>query len=430
MATEPTQLSTATPLAGNPRRGFSRVLNRSIVYGTLTGAVLVTYAASVVLLRSLLPGETPYAVALLSSGAAALVALPLRDRLQRVVNRLLYGDRDEPEGAIRRLGRQLEASPGAEGVLDTIVATVAESLRLPYVAIELQGERTASFAAAHGAAPDRGELRRIPLVSHGEAVGHLTLAPRAPGEAFSPADLRLLGDLARQAGPAVEAVRLTADLRRSRERLVTAREEERRRLQRDLHDGVGPTLSGALMKMEAARSRLADAPPEAGRMLDELATDTRRAIDEVRRLTYDLRPPLLDQLGLAGALEERAARFVAVPDGLDVAVRVSALPSLGAAVEVAAYHIALEALTNAARHSGASQVELHVSALEGTLVVEVVDDGTGVGAADRAGIGMRSMRERAEELGGELRIDAPTGGGTRIRATLPLRAGDEGDPHG
>ena len=403
---------------------LDRVLNRSIVYGTLTGAIVLTYAASVVLLRSLLPGETPYAVALLSTGAGALVALPLRDRLQRIVNRLMYGDRDDPYRAIARLGKQLETSIGSEDVLQVIVRTVAQALRLPYAAIELTDANDGPLAAVVGTRPAETEmLLRLPLVYRGDAIGHLLLAPRSPGESFGDADRRLLDDLARQAGPAVQAVRLTADLRRSRERLVTALEEERRRLQRDLHDGLGPTLAGALMKMEAARTRLDGSPREADRLLGELASDTRRTIDDVRRLTYGLRPPALDQLGLVGALRERAAEFsTGRAEGLEIGIEAPMdLPSMPAAVEVAAYLISLEALTNVARHSGAHHATLRLGVTDGALDVEVVDDGCGIDANGHAGVGHRSMRERAEELGGWLQLGQPAGAGTRVHARLPLR---------
>ena len=403
---------------------WDRVLNRSIVYGTLTGGIILTYAASVVLLRALLPGETPYAVALLSTGAGALVALPLRDRLQRIVNHLMYGDRDDPYRAIARLGEQLETSIGSEDVLGAIVSTVAQALRLPYAAIELADASDESPTAVHGTPPaDADTLLRLPVTYRGDAVGQLLLAPRSPGEAFGDADLRLLGDLARQAGPAVQSVRLTTDLRRSRERLVTALEEERRRLQRDLHDGLGPTLAGALMKMEAARSRLDRSPGEAASLLGELASDTRRTIEEVRRLTYDLRPPALDQLGLVGALRERAAEFSeARADGLEIGIEVPAdLPPLTAAVEVAAYRIGLEALTNVARHSGARRSTLRLAVADGALEVEVTDDGCGIDANGHAGVGHRSMRERAEELGGGLEIGRSGTAGTRVHARLPLR---------
>ena len=408
-------------------RGLDRFLSRSIVYATLTGVIVVTYAASVVLLSSLLPGETPYAVALLSTGAAALVALPLRDRLQRGVSRLLYGDRDDPYRAIARLGTHLEASVGADRVPTVVVDTVAQALRLPFVAIELADGDGPILAAAHGSPPTGGvELLYLPLTYRGEDLGNLILAPRSPGETLNRADRRLLADLGRQAGPAIQAARLTADLRRSRERLVTTREEERRRLRRDLHDGVGPSLAGALMKMEVARARLPKDPDEAERLLGELAVETRRTIDEVRRLTYDLRPPALDELGLVGALRERASTFVGVSaQPLTVRIEATELPPLPAAVEVAAYRIGLEALTNVIRHAVAERATLRLSQDGGDLVVEVEDDGCGVDQVPHpGGVGHRSMVERAEELGGRVVVTDATPRGTLVRARLPLRQSD------
>ena len=408
-------------------RGLDRFLTRSIVYATLTGAIIVTYAASVVLLRSLLPGETPYAVALLSTGAAALVAIPLRDRLQRGVSRLLYGDRDDPYRAIARLGTHLEASVGAEQVPMVVVDTVAQALRLPFVGMELTDGDGSILAAAHGTPPPSDvELLYLPLTYRGEDLGNLILAPRSPGETLNRADRRLLADLGRQAGPAIQAARLTADLRRSRERLVTTREEERRRLRRDLHDGVGPSLAGALMKMEVARARLADDPDEAQRLLGELTADTRRTIDEVRRLTTDLRPPALDELGLVGALREQAATFAgSSARPLAVEIEASELPALPAAVEVAAYRIGLEALTNVARHAHATRARLHLEVDADDLLLEIEDDGRGVDRTPHpAGVGHRSMVERAEELGGWVVVTDATPRGTLVRARLPLRQAD------
>lgn len=422
----------ATGARRRPRRPirFDQAINRSIVYAALTGAILLIYAASVVVFRALLPGDTPYAVALMSTGAGALLALPLRDRLQRTVNRLMYGDRHEPYRAISRLGGQLEATAATNDLPGVVVSTVAEALRLPYVAMALEGERGLVVAASHGRrTPDAAaELLRLPLVVGGQTIGELLLAPRGHDEGFNEADMRLLHDLARQAGPAIQASRLTADLRSSRERLVTTREEERRHLRRELHDGVGPTLAGTLMKVEAARSRLATHPQEADRLLVDLASDTRRTIDEVRRLTYDLRPPALDELGLVGALREHAARFEDAGDGsLSISIE-APLPStaLPAAVEVAAYRIAVEALTNVARHSGARTSVVRLAVDEHELVVEVEDDGGGMQAAGTPGVGLRSMRERAEELGGSLSVATAPRGGAVVRARLPLRGVGDG----
>jgi two-component system NarL family sensor kinase len=403
--------------------GIETLLRRSLVYGGLTVGVLLTYAASVVLLSTMLPGDGPYAVTLLATGAAALVALPLRDRLQRGVNRLLYGDRDEPYRAIARLGERMGATLDPDSVLPTVAETVAQALRLPYAAIELRHGAGTEIAAAHGS--PRPGFERLPLIHRGEAIGWLVLARRASDEPFSPADRALLLDLTHQVAAAAFAVRLTAELRRSRERLVSAREEERRRLRRDLHDGVGPTLAGSLMKVEAARRLVGRASPEElERLLDELARETRVAIDDVRRLAYELRPTTLDQLGLGGALEQEADRLGG--DRIAMNVASAALPPLPAAVEVAAYRIGVESLTNVVHHSGARRAWLELRLEPGLLVVETRDDGTGRPADIVPGIGLTAMRERAEELGGQLAVSTAREGGLRVLATLPLSLGPAG----
>jgi signal transduction histidine kinase len=211
------------------------------------------------------------------------------------------------------LGQRLEATLAPEAVLPTIVETVAQALKLPYAAITLKQGEEFLPAASYGSAG--GDLVRLQLVSQHEAVGELVLAPRALGESFRPADRALLEDLARQAGMAAHAVRLTADLKRltvdlqhSRERLVTAREEERRRLRRDLHDGLGPQLASLTLKLETARNRLAhDSLADA--LLSDLAQRTQAAVTDIRRLVYALRPPALDELGLLSALRELTLQY-------------------------------------------------------------------------------------------------------------------------
>lgn len=396
--------------------GVDTLLHRSLVYGGLTAGVLVIYVAAFVLLSAMLPGDRPYAVYLLATGVAALVALPLRDRLQRRVSHLLYGDRDEPYRAIARLGERLEASLQPGTVLPMVAETVAESLRLPYAAIELRRGGGSVVVAAHGT--PRGELERLPLVHHGEEIGWLVLAQRGPDEPFSSADRALLADLARQAGAAAHAVRLTAELQRSRQLLVAAREEERRRLRRDLHDGVGPALAGSLMKLEAARAAAPDDPALA-RLVGELSEQTRRAIDDIRRVASDLRPPALDQLGLVAALEQDAQRLCPGECTFRM-VAPDRLPVLAAAVEVAAYRIGLEALTNVAHHAAARHAILELAVDDDDLVVEVRDDGHGLPELPRAGIGLTSMRERAEELGGSFEVARAAEGGLRVTARLPL----------
>lgn len=391
------------------------LINRTLVYVALTACVIGLYGLIVGTLGVLLEARGGIAVSLISTGLIAVLFQPLRERLQRAVNRLLYGDRDEPYTVLSRLGRRLEDTFAPEAVLPAIVETVSQALKLPYAAIALWQDDGLILAAAHGL-PAREPLA-MPLVYQHEQVGQLLLAPRAPGEAFSPADQRLLDDLARQAGIAAHAVRLTEALQRSRERLVAAREEERRRIRRDLHDGLGPTLAGLTLRIDAARNLLTHDPAAAEQVLLNLKTQTQSAVADIRRLVYDLRPPALDDLGLLSALREQAAQHV--HDGLAITVEApDLLPSLPAAVEVAAYRIVQEALTNMVRHAEARTCTVRL-VLDSAVHVEVCDDGRGMAPERQAGLGLASMRERAEELGGACVVEAGRNGGTCVRAMLP-----------
>src|SRR5260370_12490926 len=271
-----------------------------------------------------------YFPSLLATGIIAVLFQPLRLRLQREVNRLLYGERDEPSKVISRLGQRLEATLAAEAVLPTIVETVTQALRLPYAAISLKQDGEDVLAASSGQAA--GEPTRLPLVYQSEPIGDLLLAPRARGETFSSADRALLADLARQAGIAVHAVRLTTDLQRltqelqlARTHLVTAREEERRRLRRDLHDGLGSVLASLNWRAGALRLVLFRDPVAADALVVEQQNTIQAAIGDIRRLVYDLPPPALGELGLIGAIRKRAAKQSAPTErdsvlGLRVAV--------------------------------------------------------------------------------------------------------------
>jgi signal transduction histidine kinase len=265
----------------------------------------------------------------------------------------------------------------------------------------------------------------MPLAYAGEPVGRLLLAPRASDEPFSPADRRLLDDVARLAGLALHAMRLTADLQRSRERLVTAREEERRRLRRDLHDGLGADLAALNLQVGALRPLIERDPAAAAGRVPGLQDDIRAAIGDIRRLVYGLRPPAIDELGLVGALRARAGQYEGDGAAGEARLRISVdappeLPDLPAAVEVAAYWIVQEALTNVAKHAGARAATVRLGVEGGALVVEVVDDGVGLPAERGIGVGLRSMRERAEELGGACTVEPVPGCGTIVAARLPL----------
>ena len=354
------------------------VIHHTLLYGALTVAVAGIYVLVVGGLGVLLQAQGSLALSLVGVGLAAMAAQPVRNRLQRAVNRLMYGERDDPYVVLSRLGQRLEATLAPAAVLPTLVETVAQALKLPYVAITLQQDETFATAAEYGQAAS--ELVRLPLAYHGETVGQLVLAPRAPGEAFGPADRRLLDDLARQAGAAAHAVGLTHALQHSRERLVTAREEERRRLRRDLHDGLGSQLAALHLRAGTLRAALPPGQPAAEAGLLELQSEIHAAIGDIRRLVYALRPPALDELGLAGALRSLAAQYSAT-DGLRVQVEApEQLPPLSAAVEAAAYRIAQEALANVVRHAHAHNCHVRLRLAEG-LCLEIRDDGLGLPAA-------------------------------------------------
>jgi signal transduction histidine kinase len=399
------------------------VINRALVYGALTVCVVGIYVFVVGALGSLLQARGNFVVSLLAAGLVAVLFAPLRNRLQRAANRLMYGERDEPYTVLSRLGQRLEATLAPDAALRAIVETVAQALKLPHAAITLEQGGEFAVAAEYGTAA--GDPLVLPLAYQREQVGQLILTPRSPGEGFTSSDRRLLEDLARQAGVAVHALRLTADLQRSRHRLVSAREEERRRLRRDLHDGLGPQLAAQTLKVGAARSLYPRDPGAADALLTELEAQTEAALADVRRLVYDLRPPALDELGLAGAIREAAAQYGAGKGSgdtgrLHISVETpETLPSLPAAVEVAAYRIAQEALTNVVRHAGARGCVIRLS-MGGALELEITDDGVGLPEDRRAGVGLTSMRERAAELGGTCVIEATPGGGTRVLARLPL----------
>jgi len=393
------------------------IISRTLVYGTLTAGVVGIYILVVGYLGAVFRTDDNLVISLIAASLVAVLFQPLRVRLERSVNRLMYGERDDPYAVLSRLGERLKATEASEAVLPTIVEAVAGALKLPHAAIALKrdgGEFETVAAVGH----PKGEPLVLPLIYGTETIGRLILSPRSPGEQFGPADRRLLDDLARHAEAAAYAVRLTADLQRSRERLVNAREEERRRLRRDLHDGLGPQLATLTLKLDAARNLLGTDPQAADALLAGLKAETKTAISDIRRLVYDLRPPSLDELGLIPAIREGATSYS--QDGLNVSVEApESLPPLPAAVEVAAYRITQEALTNVVRHAKASACRVRLC-IGDVLELEITDDGVGLPEERHVGVGLSSMRERATELGGTCMIESGTIDGTRVLASLPL----------
>jgi signal transduction histidine kinase len=394
------------------------LISRTVVYGLLTAAGVGVYVAVVKLAEWLLTEGAGMGGSLLATAVIAVGFAPARIRLQRLVDRRLYGERHDPVQAMVRLGERLRDAPSGApdgNALAGVLQGVCEALRLPSASLQIDnGAEVASF----GRPVTVGES--IPLEYEGQRIGALLVGVRSGEDALGMADRQVLGILAAPVAVAVHAVLLSRELQRSRERLVATREEERRRLRRDLHDGLGPILTAVTLKADAARSALDSAPDQADELLAELRGDAKQAIGDLRRVVEDLRPASLDELGLLGAISQQVDRFSR--QGLLVALNAPpALPVLPAAVEVAAYRICTEALTNIARHAHAQHVSVTV-AVDRALWLEVHDDGAAIaanGGGWRPGVGLLSMTDRATEVGGTLQA-GPTPTGGRVQAVLPL----------
>jgi len=402
--------------------GIEVVVRRSLVYGALTVLLLAGYGAVVALLGTLVQDRTSPAATLVATGVVAVAFAPLRERLQRSADRLLYGDRGNPYAVLTGVGRRLDgaADPGGDALVE-IAETVATSLRLPYARVEVGAGGGVPLVAEWG--EPTPHLHPVPLTYRGAAIGTLLVGRRTPNEAFGSSDLRLLDDLGRQVGVAAHATLLGRDLQRSREELVTTREEERRRIRRDLHDGLGPALAGVALGLDAINRIAGTRAEEAAVLADQLKHEVHASLADVRRLVEDLRPPALDQLGLVGAVRQQAAHLTERDPELSVAVDATEVPPLPAAVEVAVYRITTEALTNVSRHAAARNCRVAIMIDQaGALVVEVEDDGAGMPATPHPGIGTTAMRERAVELGGTCETTTVTTGGTRVTARIPVVA--------
>jgi signal transduction histidine kinase len=398
-----------------------RAAYRTLVWLTMSAAVVGIYAAVVITVAALVPDHYAWWPPAIAAALAALALIPLRDKLQRGVTRVVYGRWHEPYEVLAGLGERLEAAADIDRLLDAAVAELTTGLDLRGVSVrDLDGTVVTGNEGLAGSVPGADAAgpgtASIPLLAYGAAVGSLTY--RVPDRPLSTAEERLLRDLARQLGGALHARLLREDLQRARERLVLAREEERRRLRRDLHDGIGPALAGLTLKTETARALLPPGTDGASRQLRDLSEEIRRTVVDVRRLVEGLRPPALDELGLAGACAQAVERLTA---GTGLVASVDAcddLPALPAAVEVAAYRIVVEAVTNTVRHAHARHCRVSMASTPAGLAVEVTDDGTGLVAAAHHGHGLAIMRERAEELGGTVTVRDGSPGVT-VQALLP-----------
>ena len=387
-----------------------------------TGGWLLTLLVAFALFSGLVAGFTTAGVELAAAGQLGLIAIlvaavfePIRRLVDQAVERLLFGDRLDPVGAASRFAAELSTADDPVAALRELRSV----LNLPFASVIDTDGRPVVTSGRPSAA---GEFA-LPLTAGGSRVGELRLGLRNGESGPSSRDRPVLRIIAPALAQALRARSLTAEVAASRERVVTAVEEDRRRLRRDLHDGLGPRLTGVAYATDAARNLLRSDPGLAEELLIGVRADTGTAIADVRQLVDGLRPAVLDQLGLLPALQQQAATLRG-RDGHLVSVTLDLaddLPQLGAAAEVAVFRIVTEALTNVARHSGSPTAHVLLRVQDGGLLVEVSDVGGGTPSPTpwRPGVGLQSMHERVDQLGGTLDLRSDADGG-RVRVTLPL----------
>jgi signal transduction histidine kinase len=395
--------------------------NRTLLWLALSTTIVAVYALVIGGVGGLLDSAGARWLPWLATGVVAVSFAPLRGALQAAANRITYGRWEQPYDVLADLGTRLEAAADARRLLDAVADELASGLRLRGVAIT---DENGTVLVVRGESP--AEIVEVPLQAYGGPVGTLSYA--AVSQPVRPADVRLLDDLAHQLGGVLHARALVTQLGAARERLVLAREEERRRLRRDLHDGVGPALAGLILRVDTITNLTPSDVADQRRRLQALREDIQVTMGDVRRVVEGLRPPALDELGLGGALRETAGRL-AVAAGVRLSVVVpQPLRELPAAVEVSAYRIATEAVTNVVRHARAQTCTVTLDQAADRLEVAVVDDGIGPVPANPVpphtvsrppGNGLATMRERAREIGGSLRIESASPG-TRVVAILPV----------
>ncbi|MFT3969645.1 MAG: histidine kinase [Micropruina sp.] len=381
--------------------GVRVTLNRVLLGAIGLGIVLAVYTVVVVLGSLVLQGWLPQA---LGSAAAALALFLVFRPIIRGIDRLVYGDADDPDRLAARLSAVLAAAPDSRSIIPELLDVLAERLRLPWAALDAPG--------GTGAAEPAGIAVALDPADPGAAV--LTVGLRAGQRRLHRRDRAALRAAVPTLLSGLAAVRLTDELQASRRRVVSAAEEERRALRRELHDGLGPTLAAARHRIAAARADAGDT--DSSSHLARAEQQLTESVETIRALARRLRPPALDEHGLARALENAADDL-----GLDATVSVppDPLPDL---LEVALYRIAVEALANTARHAGATRATVRIGASRAEIILDIADDGTGVGEQP-TGVGIASMRERAAELGGRLTIADLPDGGTLVSARLPVPNG-------
>lgn len=396
---------------------------RSAISRVVLGVVMLTlslslFAVCAAALHAALHQQPPVGLLGVVAGLIAALHHSVLVQARRTIDELLFGGRAELIPTLTLLGEQLSTATAPAQWLESLRSALA----VPGLVLQ-DGAVVLATAGALGA-----QVTSLPLRAGKTSAGELLIGLPPEQVRLPAATQTVLQLVATPLAQALQAARLSEQLQRSRGQVVGVLEEERRRMRRDLHDGLGPTLTGVAYSADAAANILSSRPLEAAALLQALRADVAAAIDEIRRIVYGLRPKALDELGLVAAVRSQSERLLA-RDGRPFTVEVSApaLPELPAAVEVAAFRVAVEAVTNVARHAAADRADV-TFLLDGPdlLDVTVKDSGTG-DAAWTEGVGIASMRERVEQIGGSLTIDTHVTGSV-VRARLPIHQGHAPKP--
>jgi signal transduction histidine kinase len=400
------------------------VVRRSVVYGVLWALITAGYVALATGFGVAIGQRVPFDLAIVLTILATLVAAPIRRRLERLADRLAFGQRLSGYQLISQLGARLEASPAPEEVADSVAAAVHAGLGARWVRLTLDRPRPRPVAAAgiDLAAPDPPALH-VPLVHGTEVIGAIDCGPKVEGR-YTAADQHLLETLGRQAALAIRNSQLTTELSQrldelaaSRARLVHAEEAGRRRLERDIHDGVQQELVAVLARLGLARNQLRRDKDLAESTLREVQADGRRILESLQELVRGIHPPILTDRGLLDAVRERAARLPITTevssDGLQPDLR------FGPDVEGAAYFFVSEALGNVLKHAKASRAWVRLQSAVDRLSIEVRDNGLGFAVGSVNLFGLHGLSDRIEALGGRMEIASSAGHGTTVSAWLP-----------
>jgi signal transduction histidine kinase len=394
--------------------GIDLVVSRTLVWALLTAGSVVAYLLIVFVVTAVLPAGTG-AGGVFAAAVLAGLAVPARAWLQRRVDLLVRGPSAAPGAGAERIGLRLGSAAPAE-LVHRVLESVVEALRCAGAEIRIDDGRQLACVGGPGGPP-----LAVPLLHVGERVGELTVWA-APGERLDARTERDLQPLAGVVAAVVRLALLTAELEAARARTLAARAEERRLLRREVHDHLGPVLTGVSLGIQGARNLLvAGDTATADRLLDDLAGEVERGVQNVRSLARTFLPPLLEERGLASALEDLAARFDSPQLAVRAEVETSAAATLAAPVAVGLYSVAAEAITNVHRHARAAHCVVRLDAADGTVRLQVVDDGVGIDPDGRPGVGLRAVRERAAELRGIARIGPGSEGGTLVEVSVPTR---------